>query len=127
LHPGFTNSAALAKFGCYDAGGSLMLPPAFGKYGTMPRGLFRGTGLKLLDMSITKDTRFSERFSGQFRFEVFNVLNMTQYSYSATATTNPASSTTFGSARVSPDVQISNPEVGSGAARSIKLGFKLMF
>jgi Carboxypeptidase regulatory-like domain/TonB dependent receptor len=127
LHPGFTYSAALAKFGCYDQGGSLMLPSAFGTYGTMPRGLFRGTGLKLLDMSLTKDTRFSERFSGQFRFEVFNILNMTQYSYSASATTNPASATTFGSARVTPDVQVSNPEVGSGAARSTQLGFKLTF
>ncbi len=123
----YNYSNALAKFGCYDLNGSLMLPSAFGTYGTMPRGSFRGTGLKLLDMSLTKDTRFSERFSGQFRFEVFNILNMTQYSYSATNTTNPAASTTFGSARVSPDVQISNPEVGSGAARSIQLGFKLMF
>ena len=57
----------------------------------MPRGIFRGTGLKLLDMSLTKDTKFSERFTGQFRFEVFNILNMTQYSYAATNTTNPAS------------------------------------
>ncbi len=93
----------------------------------MPRGLFRGTGLKLLDMSLTKDTKFSERFTGQFRFEVFNILNMTQYSYAATNTTNPAASATFGSARVTPDVQISNPEVGSGAARSIQLGFRLTF
>ncbi len=121
----YTN--ALTKFGCYDLDGSIMLPPAFGTYGTMPRGIFRGTGLKLLDMSLTKDTKFSERFTGQFRFEVFNILNMTQYSYAATNTTNPASSTTFGSARVSPDVQISNPEVGSGAARSIQLGFRLLF
>ncbi len=127
LHPGFTYSAALAKFGCYDAGGSIMLPPALGTYGTMPRGLFRGTGLKLLDMSLTKDIRFTERFDGQFRFEVFNILNMTQYSYAASNTTNPAQTSTFGSARVTPDVQISNPEVGSGAARSIQLGFKLTF
>jgi Carboxypeptidase regulatory-like domain/TonB dependent receptor len=127
LYPGYTYSNALAKFGCYNLNGSLMLPSAFGTYGTMPRGLFRGTGLKLLDMSLTKDTKFSERFSGQFRFEVFNILNITQYSYMASATTNPASSTTFGSSRVTPDVQVSNPEVGSGAARSIQLGFKLTF
>jgi len=46
---------------------------------------------------------------------------MTQYSYAATNTTNPASSTTFGSARVTPDVQISNPEVGSGALDPVGL------
>jgi hypothetical protein len=32
-----------------------------------------------------------------------------------------------GSSRATPDVQISNPEVGSGAARSIQLGLKLAF
>lgn len=125
VYPGFTYTAALTKFGCYDRNGSLLLPPAFGTFGNMARGIFRGIGLKLLDMSLTKDTKFSERFDGQFRFEVFNILNLTQYTPSVTGT--PASTTSFGSARATPDVQISNPEVGSGAARSIQLGFRLMF
>ena len=86
--PGATYTAALAKYGCYDQNGSMLLPPAFGTYGTMARGLFRGIGLKLVDFSVTKDTRFSDRFNGQFRFEVFNILNMTQYSPSVTGRTN---------------------------------------
>jgi hypothetical protein len=42
---------------------------------------------------------------------------------------NPSSRSNplLGSSRTTPDVQISNPEVGSGAARSIQLGFKLQF
>jgi hypothetical protein len=93
----------------------------------MARNLFRGRGLKLLDMSLTKDMRFSERLDGQFRLEVFNILNKTQYTPALNG--NPASRTNplLGSPRATPDVKISNPDVGSGAARSIQLGFKLAF
>lgn len=127
LYPGYTYSSSLAKYGCWSQGGSMLLPPALGTYGTGARNLFRGRGLKLWDASITKDTKFSERFSGQFRFEAFNILNKTQYTPAVNG--NPASRTNplLGSSRSTPDVQISNPEVGSGAARSIQLGFKLAF
>ena len=126
-YPGYTYSSALSKYGCWAQGGSMLLPPALGTYGTGARNLFRGRGLKLLDMSLTKDTKFTERLSGQFRFEVFNILNKTQYTPAVNG--NPASRTNplLGSSRATPDVQISNPEVGSGAARSIQLGLKLMF
>jgi hypothetical protein len=105
----------------------MLLPPAIGTYGNMARNLFRGRGLKLLDISLTKDTKFSERLDGQFRLEVFNILNKTQYTPAVNG--NPASRANplLGSSRATPDVQISNPEVGSGAARSIQLGFKLAF
>jgi hypothetical protein len=127
LYPGYTYSSALAKYGCWAANGSMLLSPAIGSYGTGSRNLFRGVGLKLLDMSITKDIKFTERFGGQFRFEVFNILNKTQYTPAVNG--NPASRANplLGSSRTTPDVQISNPEVGSGAARSIQLGFKLQF
>ena len=127
LYPGYTYSSSLAKYGCYASGGSMLLAPAIGSYGTGSRNLFRGRGLKLMDVSLTKDVKFSERFGGQFRFEVFNVLNKTQYT--PTVNGNPASRSNplLGSSRTTPDVQISNPEVGSGAARSIQLGFKLQF
>src|SRR5213593_2076085 len=89
--------------------------------------LFRGQGLKLLDVSLTKDTKISERLSGQFRFEVFNVLNKTQYTPTVNGNAASRSNPLLGSSRATPDVQISNPSVGSGAARSIQLGFKLQF
>lgn len=127
VYPGYNYTTALSKYGCYDLNGSMLLPPALGTYGTGARDLFRGIGLKVLDMSLTKDVRFKERFGGQFRFEVFNVLNTTQYT--PTVNGNPASRSNplLGSSRATPDVQISNPEVGSGAARSIQLGFKMTF
>jgi hypothetical protein len=126
-YPGYTYSSALAKYGCYASGSSILIPPAIGTYGTGSRDLFRGRGLKLMDASLTKDVKFSERFAGQFRFEVFNVLNKTQYTPAVNGNPSSRSNPLLGSSRTTPDVQISNPEVGSGAARSIQLGFKLQF
>ena len=127
LYPGYTYSSSLSKYGCWAKNGAMLLPPAIGTYGTAARGLFRGQGLKLLDVSLTKDTKISERLSGQFRFEVFNVLNKTQYTPTVNGNAASRSNPLLGSSRATPDVQISNPSVGSGAARSIQLGFKLQF
>jgi len=134
LYPGYTNVASLTKYGCYDLNGAIMLPPAFGTFGTMGRNLFRGNGLRLWDMSVTKQLKFTERFNGQFRFEMFNILNMTQYALPSgpnvtQANNNPSGGGggNFGASKLSPDVAIGNPQVGSGGARSIQLGFKLMF
>ena len=126
LHPGFTYMNSLAKYGCYELNGGMLAPPAFGTYGTMPRNLFRERGLELMDMSLSKEIKITERFSGQFRFEVFNVFNHT--SYATAASGSPASgNVNFGSSRQTPDVAVSNPAVGSGAARGFQLGLKLAF
>jgi hypothetical protein len=127
LYPGYTYSSALAKYGCWAMNGSMLLPPAIGTYPGGTRGLFRDRGLKLLDVSLTKEAKISERLSGQLRFEVFNVLNKTQYTPSVNGNPASRSNPLLGSARATPDVQISNPSVGSGAARSIQLGFRLQF
>jgi hypothetical protein len=127
LYPGYTYSSSLAKYGCWAMNGSMLLPPAIGAYPSGSRGLFRGRGLKLLDVSLTKETKFTERLSGQFRFEVFNVLNKTQYTPAVNGNAASRSNPLLGSSRTTPDVQISNPSVGSGAARSIQLGFRLAF
>ncbi len=149
LNPGWTYTNALAKYGCYDLGGNLLLPPAFGTVGNAATGLFRSIGIKLWDASVTKDVHFTERLSGTLRFEVFNVLNHRNYTPSvgntmaggltgsnfinpapapgATSVSLPAGSTTFGSSRATPDVQVSNPSVGSGAPRGVQMGLKLSF
>jgi hypothetical protein len=139
LHPGWTYTSALTRYGCYDMNGSLVLPPAFGTPGSSATGLFRAIGLKLWDASLTKDVHFTERFSGQFRFECFNVLNHTSYTPSVSGTMAagvtsstktsalPTGNANFGSARATPDVQVSNPSVGSGAPRGFQMGLRLSF
>jgi hypothetical protein len=117
-------SASLAKFGCFADGSSVMLPPAYGLFGNGERNEFRGEPFRLWDVSISKDVRFTERFNAQFRFEAFNVLNMTQY---YTNTGNPSVAGSFGASRQTPDVGIANATVGSGGPRSIQMGLRLQF
>lgn len=116
--------AALTKFGCFANGSSIMLPPAFGTFGNEQRYGFRGESFREWDLSISKLVRFTERLSGEFRFETFNVLNQTDF---YTNSANPSVSGSFGSSRQTPDVGIANATVGSGGPRSIQLGLRLEF
>ena len=52
---------------------------AIGSYGNMTRNTFRGNGLHTWDASVMKDWKFSERVTGQFRAEVFNLLNRANF------------------------------------------------
>ncbi len=124
LGPSGGNQAALFKFGCFASGSSVMLPPAFGTFGNESRYMFRSEPFHEWDLSVSKDVRFSERFTGQFRFETFNILNQTDFSGNSG---NPSTTGSFGSSRQTPDVGIANATVGSGGPRSIQLGFRLTF
>jgi hypothetical protein len=124
---------SLSKWGCYVSGSSMLLPPGIGGLGTQGQNVFRSNGLHLLDFSVTKKYRFTERVSAQFRAEFFNLLNQTQYanpSYNGAGRANPVNGSNgvqFGNSPATPDVQIANPQVGSGAARSLQLGLKIIF
>jgi hypothetical protein len=125
---------SLTKFGCFAQKNSMLLPPALGTFGTMGRNIFHGNGLRLFDMSVTKKMKFTERFGGEFRVEAFNILNHTNYALPAgpnvsQSRNNPSTGAAggFGASTFTPDVAISNPQIGSGAARSIQLAFKLSF
>jgi hypothetical protein len=54
-------------------------------------------------------------------------LNMTQYTPSVAGTMAAAGNFKFGSSGATPDVQVSNPSVGSGAPRGFQMGLKLSF
>jgi hypothetical protein len=100
----------------------------------MGRNILRGNGLHVLDMSVAKNWKFTERLGAQFRFEVFNLLNMTQYAnpqFNGAGGNNPNSPGTspgnFGSSPSTPDVSANNPVIGNGSSRAIQLALKLMF
>jgi hypothetical protein len=144
------NASTLAAGGCYASGNSVMTPPVPGTFGTMGRNIFRDSGFKNLDLSVFKNFTFKERFTAQFRLEVFNVFNhpIPENPYgasngssggnndpSATGTapflingvkTNVPNSV-FGGALGTPDVIAGNPVVGSGDAREVQIGVKLQF
>ena len=122
----------LATGGCYVVGNSVMVPPVAGTFGTMGRNIFRDSGFKNLDFSLFKNFTFRERFGAQFRAEVFNLLNHPTFAnpYGASngylGGSDPSSPGTFGFAGTTPDVAAGNPLIGSGSARVIQLGLKLM-
>jgi len=124
-------TASLYRWGCFVNGSSIMIPPALGTIGNMTRDTFRGNPFYNWDASILKDWKFTERLSGEFRFEIFNMLNSTHYGNpqfnGAGGNTPFGSPGTFGASAATPDVSNNNPALGSGGPREFQMGFKLTF
>jgi len=120
--------AALTNLGCYQKGGSLLMPAAYGSYGNGLRNSFRGAPFRNWDLSLTKGWKFRERLTAQFRAEVFNILNHPNFAIQA-ANSNPTTpgATGFGCACSTPDNARQNPVLGSGGNRAMQLGMKLIF
>lgn len=137
--------ASLAVLGCYALGNSVLVPPAYGSYGTMPRNPWRDQGFRNLDLSLTKLFSFRERWKIQLRGELFNVLNRANFTNpfggpaGNAANLNPTTAgpggapvkgvpgVGFGAVQNTPDQASSNPVLGSGGARAIQVGLKLIF
>lgn len=122
---------SLNAFGCYANGSSVMIPPAFGTFGTMGRNIFRDTGFRNWDFSVGKTWKFTERYGAQFRAEFFNILNHPNFANPFGGQNgwahNDPSTGSFGCSCATPDVAASNPVIGSGGSRAVQLGLKLMF
>lgn len=114
--------AALANNACYTQGGGYLTPPAYGTLGDATRGLFTGPTYKNVDFGVSKLWKLKERYSAQFRVEVFNIFNRADFSAPGTDPTKPS---TFGHAINTPDS--ANPVLGSGGPRHIQFGLKLAF
>jgi hypothetical protein len=66
----------------HPTSGPFQLAPC-GTTGTSGRNRFRGPGAFTDDMSVAKNFHFTERFSGQFRMDAFNIFNHPVYGFSA--------------------------------------------
>ena len=123
--------------GCYVSrnGKSFILPPAIGTFGTMGRNIFRDTGFRNVDLSVSKNFRFGERIKAQFRVETFNIFNHPNFAnpngatsgYGQAAFADPSVVGTFGCGCATPDEAAFNPVLGSGSNRAIQLGLKFIF
>jgi hypothetical protein len=102
--------------------GTAIVPPAQGTFGNMTRNMLRGFGLHQWDMSVTKDWKFRERYGAQFRAEIFNVLNRTQY---ANPQLNLATASTFGQSQAL--VNQGGIAIAQGSPREIQFALKLSF
>jgi hypothetical protein len=123
--------AALFNTGCFALGQSVLIPPAYGTVGNAGRNMFRDGGYKDWDFSISKETKFKERLTAQFRVEIFNVLNHVTFAnpYGAGGRSNndPSTGAGFACGCVTADTLASNPVLGSGGPRDIQLGLKLIW
>jgi hypothetical protein len=123
--------AALVDTGCYVSpnGRSVLVPPAYGTIGKAGRNTFRDGGYKNWDFSLTKEFKFKERLTVQFRAEIFNVLNHVTFAnpYGAGGRSNndPSSGAGFACGCATADTLASNSVLGSGGPRDIQLGLKL--
>jgi hypothetical protein len=119
--------------GCYVDGGSVMVPPKAGTFGTMGRNIFRDNGFRNWDLSLFKTFTFKERYSAQFRVEFFDILNRATISNPSGANNgshngdDPSGTKTFGGGGQTPDYATGNPIIGSGSNRAMQLGLKLTF
>ncbi len=111
----------------YIANPQVFSVPANGTVGTAGRNILRGPGLGQLDFSLIKNTRINERFSLQFRWETFNLLNRANFG-------TPGSNirlATFGIITSTPEVQSGKEGggllVGGSSARAMQAVLKLVF
>jgi hypothetical protein len=125
--------ASLTNLGCYAVGSSMLIPPAYGSYGTLGPRVFRSLPYVNVDLSVTKTWTWRERFKAQFRAEFFNVLNHPNISNpfggpgGDNTFTDPTANNPFGFRAETPDVTSSNTVLGSGGPRAIQLGLKIIF
>jgi hypothetical protein len=119
---------SLAAIGCYAVGNSVLTPPPYGSYGNTKANMFRDAGFRDMDFSVTKAFSIRERLKAEARVEFFNILNHPIF---ANPSGGPGggigdpSAQPFGAVFLTPDTYSSNPQLGSGGARSMQLGLKL--
>jgi Carboxypeptidase regulatory-like domain/TonB dependent receptor len=119
-------NADLADFGCFQQGNAVLTPPAALTFGNMRRNIFRGPGFANWDFSVSKLWKLNERVKLQFRGEVFNILNHTNFD-GQFLNTDLSSPDILGLTTFTPDVAASNPVIGSGGSRHIQLGAKIIW
>jgi len=122
--------ASLSTLGCYAAGGGILIPAAYGSAGNMKPNIFRDTGFKNVDFSVTKLFTIKERLKAEARIEIFNILNKINFSNPSGgpggAIGDPsAGPPNVGFVGLTPDTYSSNPQLGSGGERAMQLGLKL--
>jgi hypothetical protein len=124
--------ASLTNLGCYEQGGGILTPPAYGTVGNAGRNLFRSPNYYNVDFAVAKEWKIKERLTAQFRAEFFNLFNRADFTFPDSpgrppVDPNSGSGGQFGCSCSTPDVLGNNPVLGSGGPRHIQFGLKLLF
>jgi len=97
--------------------------PAAGTFGNIGRNALYGPGFGALDFSVFKTTAITERVSTQFRLEVFNLTNRTNWANPGTSLSNTAAFGIMTNTRNGGGA----PGIGVGEPRNIQLALKFVF
>jgi hypothetical protein len=92
--------------------------PDAGFFGNLGRNTLIGPGLVMVDMSVNKRFRISERVEAQFRTEMFNTLNRPNFSIPSQRTVFSSSGPVGSAGRITSTIT---------SARQLQLGLKLVF
>jgi hypothetical protein len=116
LNPSFSGPVVLGDPNQWFNPEAFILPTA-GTYGNVGRGVYSGPGLADVDASLFKTTAITERANLQFRAEVFNVLNHTNF--------GTPNATVFSNGAISPSAGLITATATT--SRQIQFGLKLIF
>jgi hypothetical protein len=113
------SAAGAATNTCADGTPSFFGTPCTACAGNLGRNTFAGPGIFNTDQSLFKNIKLSERYSLQFRFEIFNALNRANFKLPSSATgANFANRITSG---------IFGKSAGTLGPRHIQFGLKFLF
>jgi hypothetical protein len=97
--------------------------PVTGQFGNIGRNAVRGPGMGTMDFSVFKTTNITERFSAQFRVEIFNLFNRANL---ANPGVNLNSAASFGLITNTRNGG-SAPGIGFGEPRNVQLALRLLW
>ena len=119
LNPNFTGSIVEGGPGEYFNPNAFIQPLA-NTYGNAPRNFRQGPGLATTDFSVAKNFLFTERFNLQFRAELFNIFNRTNFN-------NPNPVVFTSATTVLPSATAGVITSTSTSSRQVQFGLKLLW
>ncbi|HEY3383543.1 MAG TPA: TonB-dependent receptor [Vicinamibacterales bacterium] len=133
----FLNLAAFAVPCRWDANEGACVPGS-GHFGNLGRNAYRGPGYRNIDIAISRNFSVLRHATLQLRVDVFNLLNVTNYSnplmpnFSTDFLVNGIDAKTgrgigYLALNATPDVAVGNPFLGGGGPRNVQLGVKITF
>jgi hypothetical protein len=120
------SQSQLSDYGCFAGKGWAMTPPEPGQFGNMGRNIVYGPAYVDWDFSVIKTFKLGERMTLEARGEFFDILNHPNFA-GVDSDVSDGFEGTVGQAFYTTDVAASNPVVGSGGARHIQIGLKILW
>ena len=101
--------------------------PANGTWGNASRNLVRGPGLWQADLGMAKNFPINERFSVDFRAEIFNIFNRSQYGNPSGDFTACSTTLSACSSFANTTTTINPGATGSGTPRRMQFGLRINY